>query len=72
MWKKMNRQSMKSTETNTERRKSQRRLQVERRTTFERAFSGERRDTDRRGFALAMVDALSDILRWEQRRSAAS
>jgi len=51
----------------TERRTSERRMATaERREEITRAVEGDRRLADQRGEAVAMVDALEDILRWEK------
>ena len=51
----------------TERRDSDRRTPpAERREDAVRQVAGERRVVEQRGEAIAMVDALEDILRWEK------
>lgn len=59
---------MKTTkEIGTERRASDRRTPpAERRTDVNRSIEGDRRLAENRGEAVAMVDALEDILRWEK------
>lgn len=58
-----------SSETTGDRRNVQRRAGSDRRGGL-RGLAGERRLVDQRGLALAMADALADILTWEQRRGA--
>ena len=58
-----------SSEATGERRNGQRRMGSDRRGGL-RGVAGERRLVDQRGLALAMADALADILTWEQRRGA--
>ena len=56
-----------------ERRGSHRRIKVaDRRADVTRAFDTDRRQIDRRGLALSMVDALADILRSESSLGRAS
>ncbi|AKU94288.1 hypothetical protein AKJ09_00952 [Labilithrix luteola] len=50
----------------TERRTSERRIAVERRSDTMRAATGERREVEQRGMVESMTDALEDILRWER------
>jgi len=57
----------KKTQSSEERRQSERRSgEAERRTEPERAVSGDRRESEKRGVGEAMVDALEDILHWER------
>jgi hypothetical protein len=59
--------SMKSpTNKGSDRRKTERRTDSERRTEVARSVTGERRTVEKRGLGEAMVDALSDILQWER------
>jgi len=58
---------MKSTAKEDDRRKADRRTPPpERRSDAVRAAEGDRRVTENRGVAKAMVDALEDILKWEK------
>ena len=58
---------MKTKEMATERRESDRRNPpAERRDDAVRSVEGDRRVVETRGEAVAMVDALEDILRWEK------
>ncbi len=49
-----------------DRRKAERRGTKERRSEVARSVAGDRREMEQRGVAEAMVDALSDILKWER------
>jgi hypothetical protein len=51
----------------SERRKAERRATTkDRRSEVTRSVAGDRREVEQRGVAVAMVDALEDILKWER------
>ena len=57
---------MRSTKETTDRRKSERRIATQHRTSPPRVAKGERREVEQRGMVASMVDALEDILSYER------